>query len=230
MGGGVLEIWIMNADGSNQHSLPTRAFGHESTWSSDGTKIAFIRQDDMATLYVMNADGSDQHPLVTPFSQNGFALNPTASHIQAAIGSTGLPANATPNWQRIAAPASVVPLLVTEVGSNRALALESVLMRDPFPVLTSQNLSQDHHTRMLLFARNVDLQPTENLSIVTAQAESPTGNVNPLAVEYVGKVPGFAWLTQVNVVLPEQLGGAGDVLLSINVRGVGSNKVLVSIK
>jgi len=70
----------------------------------------------------------------------------------------------------------------------------------------------------------------EDSSIVTAQAEGSNGNVNPVAVEYVGRVSGFDWLTQVNVILPEQLEGAGDVLLSIKVRGVVSNKVLVSTK
>jgi Tol biopolymer transport system component len=230
LGGGVLEIWVMNADGSNQHSLPTRAFGHESTWSSDGKQIAFIHQDSMATLYVMNADGSNQHPLIAPLFQDGFAtLKPIGGQTHAALSPTSLPTNATPNWQRIAAPA--LPLLVSEGVSNRAIALESVtLMRDPFAVLTFQNLSQDHHTRVMLFARNVDLQPTENLSIVTAQAESSAGSVYPLVIEYVGRVPGFDWLTQVNFILPEELRGGGDVLLSINVRGVGSNKVLVSIK
>jgi WD40 repeat protein len=236
LGGGVLEIWIMNADGSNQHSLATRAFGHEATWSSDGTKIAFIGQDSMRTLYVMNADGSNQHPLVGNqlgfLSQDSFAtLKLTGNHIQVAQSSTSSPTNATPNWQRLEVFVPVGPFLLREQGSTRAIGLHSVtLTRGPLPVLTSQNLSQDHHTRVTLLAGNVGLQPNEDSSIVTAQVEVPTGNVYPLAVEYVGRVPGFDWLTQVNVILPEQLEGAGDLLLSINVRGVISNRVLVSIK
>ena len=46
----------------------------------------------------------------------------------------------------------------------------------------------------------------------------------------MGKVPGFDWLTQVVVRLPEGLKDGDDVWVRVSVRGVVSNKALVSIK
>jgi uncharacterized protein (TIGR03437 family) len=65
---------------------------------------------------------------------------------------------------------------------------------------------------------------------VTAQAEDLQQTVYPLTVEYVGNVSNLKWLAQINVRLPDNLANAGDVLVSIKVRGVQSNKVVVSIR
>lgn len=49
-------------------------------------------------------------------------------------------------------------------------------------------------------------------------------------VEYIGPVPNLNWMTQVNVRLPDGLANGGNVLVSIKVRGVQSNKVAVTLK
>jgi uncharacterized protein (TIGR03437 family) len=82
----------------------------------------------------------------------------------------------------------------------------------------------------MLFAMNVELQAGETLSIVTAEAEDSQQTVHPLFVEYVGNVPNLNSVAQVNVRLPDSLANAGNVLVSIKVRGVQSNKVVVSIR
>jgi uncharacterized protein (TIGR03790 family) len=124
------------------------------------------------------------------------------------------------------------PELLAEEGSVRALALESVSwLRDPYSVMTQQNFSADGRTRLMLFAINLELQPGENSSAVTALAEDASGqNFYQLPVEYVGKVPPLDWLTQITVKLPTEMVGTGDVWVSINLHGRRSNRVLVRIK
>jgi hypothetical protein len=123
------------------------------------------------------------------------------------------------------------PILLVDENTNRGAVLDSVnWLRDPFSISTIYNFSADGHTRVMLFAMNVELQPGENLSIVTAEAEDAQQTVYPLLVEYVGNTPNQNWLAQINVRLPDNLANAGNVLVSIKVRGVQSNKVLVSIR
>ena len=123
------------------------------------------------------------------------------------------------------------PKLLTEEGTGRAVALDSVTwVREPFPVVTTNNFSLDSRTRLVLLATHVNLTPAEDTSIITAQAEDSQNRVFPLKVEFVGKVPRFDWLTQVIVKLPDELMNVGEVRVSIAVRGVSSNKVPLSVK
>jgi uncharacterized protein (TIGR03437 family) len=103
-------------------------------------------------------------------------------------------------------------------------------MRDPFPLNTVHNFSPDQRTRLVLFARNVDLQAGEESTVVKAQVEDSQRKVIPLNVEYIGKVSGFDWLTQIVVRLPDGIENSGDAFLSLEVRGLPSNKALVRIK
>jgi Tol biopolymer transport system component len=55
------EIYVMNADGSNQVNL-TNHWGNDiqPTWSPDGTRIAFMSdRDGIFDIYVMGSDGSN---------------------------------------------------------------------------------------------------------------------------------------------------------------------------
>jgi uncharacterized protein (TIGR03437 family) len=66
--------------------------------------------------------------------------------------------------------------------------------------------------------------------MVTAQAEDVGQTTYPLKVEYVGKVSGFDWLTQVGIRLPDDLLNVGDVLVSVSLRGAVSNKAIIGIR
>jgi hypothetical protein len=135
-----------------------------------------------------------------------------------------------PNFA-ITANSGGAPTLLTEVNTNRAVALESVwFMRDPFSLATANNFSFDQRTRIIVFATGLELMPGENASIVTAQAEWVGHGIYSLTVEFVSKVANFDWLTQVTVRLPNELVNAGDVLVSVSLRGVASNQVVASVR
>lgn len=123
------------------------------------------------------------------------------------------------------------PRLMVESSGGHAVALDSVTaVRDPFPFVALHNFSPDQRTRVSLFARNLELKPGEDASVVTAQAETSHGVIIPLPVEFVGTVPGFDWLTQIIVRIPDELSGGGDVSVSIAARGEVSNKALITIE
>jgi hypothetical protein len=122
------------------------------------------------------------------------------------------------------------PKLMTEENSERAIALDSVTWLRAFPLVTTSNFSPDRRARIMLLATDMDWSSGDNLSSVTAQAEDARHNIYPLTVEYVGKVPNFDWLMQVIVKPPDELKSGGDVWININVRGVASNRAMVTIK
>jgi hypothetical protein len=122
------------------------------------------------------------------------------------------------------------PTLVSGESSTAAVALDSVtFVRDPFPPRTIHNFSSDQRTRISLFALNVELLPSENISVVSAQAEDSQHRLFSLPVEFVGKVPNFDWLTQINLRLPDELSAGGDMLVKITVRGLASNEAKIRI-
>jgi hypothetical protein len=123
------------------------------------------------------------------------------------------------------------PQLVAEASSSRGIALESVtLMSDPFPVISEHFLSSDQRTRVTLFGHNLELKAEENLSAITAQAEDAQHRIYSLPVEAVAQVPDFPWLVQVTLKLPDELQDIPEVWMSVSLRGVSSNKVLIKIK
>jgi hypothetical protein len=127
----------------------------------------------------------------------------------------------------LAAPA---PELLTEANSTRAVALESVTwMREPFQPTQRIPFGTDARTRVMLFAKNLELLPGEGASLVTAEAEDAQHTRYPLTVEYVGRVPNYDWLSAVIVRLHDNLDDVGDVLVQISYKGMQSRRVRVGI-
>jgi uncharacterized protein (TIGR03437 family) len=74
------------------------------------------------------------------------------------------------------------------------------------------------------------LNAGETYSIVSAQGQDPFGTSYPLQIEFADKVPGYNWLAQIIVRVPDQWTGTGDLSITLSLRGVASNKVFVSMK
>jgi uncharacterized protein (TIGR03437 family) len=126
---------------------------------------------------------------------------------------------------------TIPPAIVVEATTNRGAALDSVLFTpEPFNLLNVQNFSLDRRTRIILFVVGLELMPGENNSVITAQAEFPGNGPFPLDIEFVGKVPNFDSFTQVNLRLPNELANAGEVSVSLSLRGMPSNKVVINVK
>jgi hypothetical protein len=122
------------------------------------------------------------------------------------------------------------PVLVSQPTSTRAIAIDSLsFTSEPFALNSPYAAVSDRRTRVMLFALNLQLQPGENLSAVTADAEDATHQHYDLAVEYVGPVPQQEWLSAVVLRLNDNLGDVGDVLVRVSYRGVNSNRVRVGI-
>ena len=114
-----------------------------------------------------------------------------------------------------------VPLELSEIERSE---LERLVRRHT----TAQALAL--RARIILLAGNIVLNPGEDVSLITAQAQDSQENPYPLTVEFVGKVPGYDWLSEVVVKFPNQMTYTGDFWVSISLRGVPSNKAFVTIK
>lgn len=122
-------------------------------------------------------------------------------------------------------------LLLTEDNSEQAIALDAVTwMRGPFSVTSTYLQGQANPTRIIIFAKDLNLAAGEDASVLIIEAADSRGGTYRLLVEAITTVPGFEWLAQLNIKLPQELAGAGDVWVSVQYHDKLSNKVLVVIK
>lgn len=126
------------------------------------------------------------------------------------------------------------PLLATEAPSQRAIALDAVMLREPFLLTNPAYLGTDKRARINLFTLNLILTPG---LVVTAEAVDSQQVVHQLPVESVQNVPNFLaivpeepFLTQIVLKLPEGIVSAGDLQVSIRAHNKTSNRVLISVK
>ena len=71
-------LWVMDADGSDQHPLAKDLLGNWAVWSPDGARIAFSRNEGNGKqpLYVIGADGSGLRRLTSGTSDVAPAWGP----------------------------------------------------------------------------------------------------------------------------------------------------------
>src|SRR5215467_9143821 len=133
------------------------------------------------------------------------------------------------NFDRTSAQSSS-PTLISQPDSTRAIAFDSVThRREPFTTTADIAFGSDSATRIMLFAMNLQLQPGETSTAVTADAEAADHTLYALTVEYVGPVPDNPWASSVIIRVPENLPATGDVLVRIRYAGFASNRVRVGI-
>jgi hypothetical protein len=134
--------------------------------------------------------------------------------------------------QRRAGNDPPAPLLLTNSLTGRGAAFDSVaLTAEPFVVNTpyERNLAADGLTRVTLLLVGVRLDAPGEAGFVTARAVDMQQRAYDLPVEAVGGAKNLSWLEQVTVRLPPELAGAGDVSVSVTVRGVESNKATLRV-
>jgi len=166
---------------------------------------------------------SDHNFVVAEFDLNISGVQPTPTP-------TPTPPPPTPTPTPIPTPTPLVPHLLTDPVTGRALALESTIFtRDPFPMASPLNLGSDKRTRVILFCTNVVLFPGETSAAVTARGVSPLGVNYDLPVEYVGQSSELSWLAYVIVRLPDDPSLSGSFNVNIVLHGLGSNSVTVAL-
>jgi len=122
------------------------------------------------------------------------------------------------------------PVLLTLDGSNRAAAINSVTsLFEPFPVKTRYPINSNGEMRISLFAFNLKAEYIDAPHDVQVIFEDSQGRSYTMNAEAAAPVEGPAGLVQVNVRLPVELAGAGDVWVSIKSRGLVSNKALLNV-
>ena len=125
----------------------------------------------------------------------------------------------------------VIPVLLTQGGTDRALAVHSTMFtREPFRVRSPINLSSDHRTRIILFTIKLDFLTGEGISSVTVRAVDSRGIFYDLPVEQVRKVPNQPWLSAVIVRLPDDQSISGDLKVTLAMRNAFTNTVRVAIR
>ena len=123
-----------------------------------------------------------------------------------------------------------VPQFLITTDTARAVALDSVTTdSEPFHVLSSHNFATDGHTRITLFLVGLALEPAD-AAFVTVQAEDTQQHVFDLPVEGTASVKNLSWISQVTVRLPDTLTAAGNLNVSVTVRGKVSNKAPLRIE
>ncbi len=131
--------------------------------------------------------------------------------------------------QRRAGNEPPVPLLLV-TNTGRAVALDSVsTMSETFRLPAPHPLATDGRNRITFFVVGVLLGLADR-PFVTVQAEDSQQRLFDLPVEATDRAKNMSWMSQVTVRLPDALAGAGELKVSVQVRGLVSNKASIRVE
>ena len=123
-----------------------------------------------------------------------------------------------------------LPILLTEPGTDRAVAMElTQWVPEPFSITTTLLSDGRNRTRIIVFASDLGLLPGEGVETLTVEAEDSNHVLHPLRVEFVSPLQGLPNINQIVIRLTGDLNGAGDVLLTLKVHGLTSNKARILV-
>jgi hypothetical protein len=197
------------------------------TWFVDGTP----RSETPAFTLDTGALGTGAHTVEVLLRDNTDRVRHDPEQLLAETRKWDVTVNAAPTPSPTPYPPGQSPVLLTDGVTQRAIALDTVnWLSDPFTLFTLHNFSADQRTRISLFVYNAELLPGESPTAFTAQAEDSRQRMFPLVVEYAAKAPGLDRVTQLVVKLPDELAHAGEVLVSVSLRGTSSNKASIRIQ
>jgi hypothetical protein len=119
-------------------------------------------------------------------------------------------------------------VLISEANSTRAIAFDSTTFRkEPFALASP--FATDGRTRVMIFALNLALAPNEDVSAITADAETASHTHYALRAEYAAPLSSLPWLSSIILRLSDDLVDTGDVLIGLTFHGVKSNRVRIGI-
>ena len=87
-----------------------------------------------------------------------------------------------------------------------------------------------NRTRIILFGTDLGLLPGEDVEAITAEAVDAAQVHYPLRVEFVSPLPDLPTVHQIVLRLNRELEDSGEVLVSVSVHGLTSNKVRIGIQ
>ncbi len=199
---------VLNSDGAPVAGVVVTLSGPVSsttTTASDGT-YSFTNLDVGTSWMVIAA-------------KNHFALAPAVQTVD------DLDADTFVNFEAVQ-----LPVLLTEAGTDRAVAMElTQWVPEPFSITTTLLSDGRNRTRIIVFATDLGLLPGDGVEALTAEAEDANHVLHPLRVEFVSPLQGLPNFNQVVIRLTADLNGAGDVLLTLKVRGLTSNKARILV-
>jgi hypothetical protein len=191
--------------------------GATVTLSSSSSQSVTTTTDVDGNYIFMNLPTSGEYSVTAAKSDSPFKFT-TATFV-------------TPTGDRTGNLAPQPPVLLTVAGSDHAVAVElTQFVTGPFPITTTLLSEGRNRTRIIVFATDLGLLPGENIEAISAEAVAAAGVSYPLRVEFLTPLPDLPQVNQIVLRLTRELEDSGEVLVSVSVHGLTSNKVRIGIQ